>query len=571
MATDAVTAASLLARAETQRSAGRGAEAAALYVQAAELATRDADLNAQVEAVLGLARCQPYNVTPGSLPVRLHTAYVAANQTAHRARLASALARCWAYAGEPRRARPFADEALAIVDAELDAEPVLDAEPALLADALDAALTAYWGPDDLERRRAWALRLGDAAAHLPDSDARLQAHLLGLTLAWEVLDLSRMHREMRALELLAEESPRARFFAASRRLALDLFRGRTDTLPTLRAAAEEAARQTLIPDAFGVLHNMVGYTALVAADAATCAAEAEIYEAYAVEQGVAVVRAEAAMMWLGAGRSDRVGDMVAVFTPDVLDGLPRDSDWLLTLQCVLEGALAIEDDELVADVAARLSPYEGRPVINAGAVMFHGVTSDTLGRAAALAGNRVEAERLTAAALAIYDRIGAVWWRNRLQRVQPNIWTTSSPTPPPPAVAVHLRQQAGGLWLVGRPGAEVSLPDLRGLHHLRALVAAPDTLIPALTLTGMTDGHGVLHEVGLDVLDDQARRAYRARLAELDRELDEAADRADAERRDRLQAEREALLEQLRRATGLVPDALLGGPFVAENGGPGAR
>jgi hypothetical protein len=124
----------------------------------------------------------------------------------------------------------------------------------LFADTLDASLTGYWGPDDLDRRRVWALRLADAAAHLPDPDARLQAHLWALTLAWETLDLTRTHREMRALEQLAEESPRARFFAASRRLALDLFRNRTDTLPALYAVAEAASRETLIPDSFGVLH-----------------------------------------------------------------------------------------------------------------------------------------------------------------------------------------------------------------------------------------------------------------------------------------------------------------------------
>lgn len=56
-------------------------------------------------------------------------------------------------------------------------------------------------------------------------------NLWALTLAWEVLDLTRMHREMRALELLAEESPRAGFFAASRRLALDLFRTEPTRFP----------------------------------------------------------------------------------------------------------------------------------------------------------------------------------------------------------------------------------------------------------------------------------------------------------------------------------------------------
>ena len=38
-------------------------------------------------------------------------AYSRSNEPFSDARLAGALARCWAYAGEPHRARPFADEA----------------------------------------------------------------------------------------------------------------------------------------------------------------------------------------------------------------------------------------------------------------------------------------------------------------------------------------------------------------------------------------------------------------------------------------------------------------------------
>ena len=411
MATDAVTAASLLRRAEVARSAGRGDDAASLYARAADLAARAGDLDARIDAVLGLARCQPFNETPGALPVQLHEPYLLTDDPTQRVRLACALARCWAYAAEPRRARPFADEALGV------AEDLGDA--VLRADALDAALAAWWGPDHLDKRRGWAVRLGDEAAHLPDADSRLQAQLWALTLAWEVLDVPGILRGMRALELLGAESPKARFFAASRRLALDLFRGRTDTLATLRASAEEASRLTLIPDAFGVLHTMTGYTALVAGDRATCAAEARTYEEYAVEQGVAVVRAEAAVLWLGAGRPDRVRAMIGVFTPEVLAALPRDRDWLLIHQCLLEGALAVEDVAMAGELARRLAPYRGRAVVNAGAVMFHGTTDDTLGRAAALRGDRQEAERLTASALASYDRVGAVWWRDRLRRARP--------------------------------------------------------------------------------------------------------------------------------------------------------
>jgi small-conductance mechanosensitive channel len=54
------------------------------------------------------------------------------------------------------------------------------------------------------------------------------------------------------------------------------------------------------------------------------------------------------------------------------------------------------------------------------------------------------------------------------------------------------------------------------------------------------------------VLDEQARSAYRRRLAQLAEEL-EAADRAgDPGRSEALQAERQALLAELRKATGLA-------------------
>jgi len=160
--------------------------------------------------------------------------------------------------------------------------------------------------------------------------------------------------------------------------------------------------------------------------------------------------------------------MIGVFTPEVLAGLPRDNDWLLTLQCVLEGALAVEDATIVSDVVDLLGPYSGRAVINAGAVMFHGVTDDTLGRAANLLGDRSEADRLSTAALATYDRIRAIWWRNRLRQAM-----GSSLTVRRVITTIHMHQQPGGLWLVGGAGQEISLPNLRGLHHLRALVAQP--------------------------------------------------------------------------------------------------
>jgi len=59
-----------------------------------------------------------------------------------------------------------------------------------------------------------AARLDEITAHLLDPSARLQAHLWGLQVSCDALDLLGIHRQMRALELLGEESPRALFFAA---------------------------------------------------------------------------------------------------------------------------------------------------------------------------------------------------------------------------------------------------------------------------------------------------------------------------------------------------------------------
>jgi hypothetical protein len=53
------------------------------------------------------------------------------------------------------------------------------------------------------------------------------------------------------------------------------------------------------------------------------------------------------------------------------------------------------------------------------------------------------------------------------------------------------------------------------------------------------------------VLDREALRQYRRRLAELDDSLDTAALRGDRERQAQWAAEREALIGELKRATGL--------------------
>ncbi len=518
---------SLLARADVAWAGGDGAAAMDLFDRAAIAAAAEGDLVAGADAVLGLARGQRYNLIPGQLPVRLYAVYEQLDEPALRARLAAALARCWAYANQPRRARPFAIEALHLADRQDD--------PVLLADALDAALASHWGPDDLALRQDWAVRLADTVAHLADPGARLQAQLWSLTVAWEVLDLPGIHRSLRAIEAMADESAKAEFFAASRRLPVELLRGRLDLAPALIRRSAAAGAAAAIPDGEAVLHAMNGYTAFFGADPGGCAAEAPAYEAFAIEFGSAVVQAEAAVIWLGAERTEKVTQLIGPFSAEVLSGLPKDSDWLLTLQCVLEGALAVADPVVTRSVLTLLAPYGGRSVVNAGAVMWHGVTDDTLARGYALLGDDEAARRHRSAALATYERIGAVWWRDRLVRLLP-----PEPEPSVDAATLHLHPHPGGLWLVGREGATFVLPRMRGLAHLHTILSRPDVDLPVLTLVG-----GEVVEQGeLEVLDDESRRFLSSRLAALDAELGEAE-------RPELREERDAIAAYLAAGVGL--------------------
>jgi tetratricopeptide (TPR) repeat protein len=527
----------LLDRADAERAAGRGDAAVALYRQAAQQARTADDLAGWARAVLGSASAQDFESEPGQIPAELWEVYQRVHDHVLRARLAAALARSWAYAGRAERAVPFAEEAVELASRCSD--------PLLAADCLDAALAAHWGPDDLDRRRELVTQLDDVTAHVLDPEALLRARLWGFQVACERLDVPAMHRQLRGLERLGERSPLALFFAASRRLMLDLLHGRTDTVDRLCTVAGEAAERVLVPDGWKVLAALRGFAAVQSGGADACAAAAAQAEAYARSEGVPNVTAEAAALWVGAGRLERAGALLGSIE-EVLDELPRDVNWLLTQHLALQVAVATGRELVIERTTRALAPYEGRAVFNAGAVLFHGVTDDPLSRAHQLIGNHEHAERLRTNALSMYERIGAVWWRDHLRTA------TKAVIDVRPTIRLHLHPTAGGLWMVGPDGGAVPLAALRGLSYLRELICRPGRDISALDLVARFHGHASVRQDDLGaVLDDQARAAYRRRLRDLDEEISEAQDWNDAGRLELLTSERDALLTEMARATGL--------------------
>ena len=136
------------------------------------------------------------------------------------------------------------------------------------------------------------------------------------------------------------------------------------------------------------------------------------------------------------------------------------------------------------------------------------------------------------------------------------------PDEPSPAALTLNRED--GFWLISYAGALVRVPDSLGLRYLDLLVRNPGRELTALELVKLTGATGAvgtpvqaddLHETSGagadDVLDEQARAAYRQRLAGLDEELAEAEQWNDTERASRLRAEKDFLVRELAAATGL--------------------
>ena len=270
----------------------------AFFGRAADLAEADDDLDTRIAAVLGPGprpAVQPdprAAAGPAARGVRHH------DEPAPRARLAAALARCWAYADEPpgpgrSRSRHWTS-------------PMDWTIRCCSPTPSTRRSTSHWGPDDLARRRDWAVRLDDAAAHLRDPDARLQAQLWGLTVAWEVLDLPGCTAACAPSSCWPRSRPgpgSSRRRDGCPRAAAPQRRGRARCCVE---QAEAAAAEAVIPDAEAMLHGMRGYLASVAGDAEAVQPRRPSSRATPSSTGVAVVRAEAAIIWLGAGRLDKV-------------------------------------------------------------------------------------------------------------------------------------------------------------------------------------------------------------------------------------------------------------------------
>ncbi|WP_067452266.1 ATP-binding protein [Actinomadura macra] len=131
------------------------------------------------------------------------------------------------------------------------------------------------------------------------------------------------------------------------------------------------------------------------------------------------------------------------------------------------------------------------------------------------------------------------------------------PTPVPDSNAADLVNDFttdGSIWRLGFAGRTVHMSDAKGLRDLHCLLGSPGRYVPAVRLLNARDpAVEASATMGADtVLDDEAKARYRRRLKRLDEEIDRAAGRGDDRRAAEFDHERQALLDELRRATGLA-------------------
>jgi hypothetical protein len=244
---------------------------------------------------------------------------------------------------------------------------------------------------------------------------------------------------------------------------------------------------------------------------------------------------------------------------------------LLAYVAVLAG-----DDAAAAQLRKALLPYRGRLAVFGGANTCMGPVSFFLGLLATRLGLLEEAVSCLDEATALAEKAGALpGLALSLHAAAAALSLRQAPGDQQQASACQARAReiaerlavpglldrltpAAGQWSLRRDGEDwllqagpehARLRDSRGLHYLRALLAAPGCDIPALDL--VADGPGLAATDTGPLLDATARTTYRHRIRQLDDELAAADRTGDSIAAENAHREREALISELRRATGL--------------------
>lgn len=429
-------------------------------------------------------------------------------------------------------------------------------DPTTEVAALAAWCDARSGPDHTEARLERTGRMIDAARRSTDPSGMLLARRLRVVALAERGEFAAVDAEVDAyartsdrlrLPLYAWPVPVWRGARALMSGDLDATRGYVAEAEALAERADSA--------------NAAMVTAVLKANLLAAAGErtplaAAIDRARAVTSPYYGEPDGLAFLCAAAGRE---GEARRILRRRLESGVerPKDGEYVAELWLLGGAAVALSDPDAAAAVYKALRPYGGAWAINGIFGTCLGLGAHQLGRLAGMLGDRDLARRWLEQARDAHVRVGASLLVEQTDRALAEL-TPAEGVVPEARVDAPERpsgefRRSGRVWHVQWDGKPATVPDSKGMRDLAALLAVPGREVPVLDLVEAAGGPPAA-AAGGDVgerLDKPARDAYRQRLADIEDELAEARERADAGRVDDLRNEQEFLAAELAGALGL--------------------
>jgi AAA ATPase domain len=471
-------------------------------------------------------------------------------------------------------------------------------DAATLAYTLDGRYAAAWWPDNLEQRLGVATELAQVAHEAGEKERELQGRHYRCLALLELGDMEHVYEELRGQARLAEElrQPAQHWYVASVGGTLATFEGRFSEAEELIPQALSLGRRaqgSMAPAYYTIQLYLLrrGQGRLEEVEGTVRAAVSE-FPTYPV------LRCMLAHLYgeIGEAASAR-RELDALFAGDSPEFPPND-EWIFGMSLLADVAALFGDLSRAATLYGLLLPYAERNAVSTpdgclGSVSRPlGVLTGALSRwddavrhfDRALAentrararpwvaqtqldyarvlrardgpGDREQARALLEEARAIARQLGMA----ALERKAEDVGA--------PAAAECSFRREGEYWSIAYDGDRCRLKDTKGLRYLALLLANPGRERHALELLAGAEGAAPataprareLAEAGLgapgpgdagELLDAQAKTAYKRRLDELEDELAEAEAWSDPERAARAREEREIIAAELARALGL--------------------
>jgi len=522
--------------------AGDRNAAHANIMQAVELARRTDRKDVLASAALALRSLGGLSGTADNERVLLLEEARAAlgdEQTALRARVLAGLAQelyhTWPEKAEIEKAGRLAAEAV-------DLARQLD-DPATLAATLLARHDAAWRPGHAAERHEIAIELAHTARKAGDRELATEAVLLQATALLELAD-SRTVARLEDFVRDAEQLHQAHFdyLAATRRVTLALIAGDVDAFDRRMAEAHALAEANDEPDVHHIEGvQLEGREVLVgeAPDSSDVTQRSVRKQAY---DEMNVVNEALALI----ARGDVERARVLVRGIDMAEMERRwvaSYGWVWLLAHLALATSKLGETDLMHAVERHLKPHASTCVVVAGAVSFLGSVSHYLGLMYAALDRPSDATAAFAEALAAYDRLGADPWAAQTR------WAMGALEPSSETTLVADLTREGPSWTLRYEDETCRVKDSKGIRDLAVLLSAPDREVPAAEL--MAQGMAVDAGGADAVLDERARKQFKARLADLDADLADAEAANDLGRIGSIKGERDALAHELAGALGL--------------------